>query len=208
MIKAISNQTDKKKDVESSVLYQLMSHSISAPTEKFERLLSSSSTIQIPADYSVMKAHSPCKYFYLVKKGLLRAVFITDDGKEISKEFYWEGDIIFGMRALLDCQPLPYSVISAEACELIKLPLRTYQTLVATSLSWKDYHIRQVETHLLYKEIKEQLLLLNSNEQKVQKVYQLFPELVKRVPATLIASYLALTPVSLSRIKKRLSLNE
>ena len=152
-----------------------------------------------------MKAHSNCRYFYLVKTGLLRAVFITDEGKEYSKEFYWEKDIIFGMRALLDNQPLPYSVISVEPCNLIQIPLKDYRELVSTSAAWKDYHIQQVESHLLYKEIKEELLLLNSNEQKVRRVYQLFPDLVKRVPATLIASYLGLTPVSLSRIKKRLA---
>ena len=192
--------------IKQSMLYQLMSHSVAAPIESFQRLISASTNVQVAANFTLMEANSIGKNIYLVKKGLLRAVFLTDDGKEISKEFYWERDIIFGMRALLDNQPLPYSVISAEACELIKLPLNIYQALVATCITWKDYHIHQVETHLLYKEIKEQLLLLNSNEQKVQKVYQLFPELVTRVPATLIASYLALTPVSLSRIKKRLSI--
>ena len=206
MITDINNQIDPDKPVKQSILYQIMSHSFAAPTENFECLLSAASSIRIPANFSLMKTNSTCRHFYLVNKGLLRAVFITDDGKEFSKEFYWEQDIIFGMRALLDNQPLPYSVISAEPSELIKLPLTIYKDLVTTSIAWKDYHIRQVETHLLYKEIKEQLLLLNSNEQKVLKVYQLFPELVKRVPATLIATYLALTPVSLSRIKKRLSL--
>jgi len=190
-----------------SQLYRLLSTSFTAPLEDFERLEASAQGIKLAADTTLMEAYSSCRYFYLVKTGLLRAVFITDEGKEYSKEFYWEQDVIFGMRAMLDKQPLPYSVISVEACDLIQIPLKHYRELVSSSAAWKDYHIQQVETHLLYKEIKEELLLLNSNEQKVQRVYQLFPELVKRVPATLIASYLGLTPVSLSRIKKRLALS-
>ena len=190
-----------------SQVYQLLSASIVAPKENFERLENSAIAIDVAANTTLMKAHSDCRYFYLVKTGLLRAVFITDEGKEYSKEFYWERDIIFGMRAMLDKQPLPYSVMSVEPCNLIQLPLKVYRELISTSAAWKDYHIRQVEAHLLYKEIKEELLLLNSNEQKVQRVYQLFPGLVKRVPAILIASYLGLTPVSLSRIKKRLALS-
>ena len=190
-----------------SQVYQLLSASIVAPKENIERLENSALAVNVAANTTLMKAHLDSRYFYLVKTGLLRAVFITEEAKEYSKEFYWEQDIIFGMRAMLDSQPLPYSVISVEPCNLIRLPLKNYRDLVSTSAAWKDYHIQQVETHLLYKEIKEELLLLNSSEQKVQRVYQLFPDLVKRVPATLIASYLGLTPVSLSRIKKRLALN-
>lgn len=190
-----------------SQVYQLLSTSIAAPIEKFGQLEASAIAINVAADTTLMKAHSNCRYLYLVKTGLLRAVFITDEGKEYSKEFYWEQDVIFGMRSMLDNQPLPYSVISVEPCSLIQIPLKVYRELVSTCAAWKDYHIQQVETHLLYKEIKEELLLLHSNEQKVRRVYQLFPDLIKRVPATLIASYLGLTPVSLSRIKKRLALS-
>lgn len=153
-----------------------------------------------------MQAHQICSDLFVVKTGLLRAVFTTQQGKEFSKEFYWENDIIFGMRSLIEFSPLPYSVISEEQCDLFKIPKEAYLALVSKYPSWKDYHIRQLEQHLLHKEFKEELLLLHSNEQKVQRVYEIYPQFVKRIPATLVASYLGLTPVSLSRIKKRLKL--
>lgn len=190
-----------------STLFRLLSGSTPVPQEGFERLQQSAEFITLKANTSLIETNTRSRYIYLVKNGLLRARFITEEGKEFSKEFYWEGDIIFGMRSLLDNKPLPYSVRSEETCELVQIPVQIYQQLVEDFSSWKNYHIHQLERHLLYKEIKEELLLLHSNEQKVLKVYQLFPALVNRVPATLIASYLGLTPVSLSRIKKRAGLS-
>lgn len=191
---------------EQSPLYQLFSVYIEAPSKHFSQLLDLSQPISVEAGTLLIQANSQHHHIYAVKTGLLRAVFTTFEGKEFSKEFYWENDIIFGIRSMLDNQPLPYSVIAEENCQLFQLPLKKYIDLVNQHYCWKDYHLKQLERHLLYKEIKEELLLLHSNEEKVQQVYEAFPDLVKRVPATLIASYLGLTPVSLSRIKKRLNL--
>ena len=192
--------------VKTSRLFQLLDTHIEAPLRNFEHILENSTLISVAADTTLMQVNQLQKYFYVVESGLLRAVFVTSEGREYSKEFFWEKDVVFGMRGLITNEPIPYAVLTVEPCQLYQISLSSYQDLVKKYVDWKDYHIRQVETHLLYKEIKEELLLLNSNEQKVERVYQLFPDLVNRVPATLIASYLGLSPVSLSRIKKRLEL--
>jgi CRP-like cAMP-binding protein len=188
-------------------LFQLLDTHVKAPSTSFECLLRNSTKVSVPAETTLMHAKKLSKYFYVIDSGLVRAVFITDEGREYSKEFYWEGDVVFGMRGLITQQPLPYAVITIEDCELFQVSLKAYRDLMTTHPEWKDYHLNQVGTHFLYKELKEELLLLNSNEQKVAQVYRSFPHLVKRVPATLIASYLGLSPVSLSRIKKRLNLS-
>ena len=187
-------------------LKQLLSTYVQMPSEKAEQLFEHATSITIAADAVLMQVGQIPRYFYVVNSGLLRAVLISNEGKEYSKEFYWEKDVIFGMRSMISDQPLPYSVISVEPCRLFRVPIQHYRQLVESYSAWKDYHIRQLNMHLLHKEVKEELLLLNSNEQRVQQMYQRYPDLVQRVPATLVASYLGLNPVSLSRIKKRLAL--
>lgn len=192
---------------DSSRFYQLLNTLAPAPSEGFELLESQTQHVNVPAETVLMEANKISKFIYAIDSGLVRAVFITEEGKEYSKEFYWENDIVFGMRSLITNRPLPFSVITVEPCQLYQISVKAYQQLIESHHQWKDFHLRQLENHLLYKEIKEELLLLNSNEEKVALVYQTFPDLVKRVPAVLIASYLGLTPVSLSRIKKRLNLS-
>lgn len=187
-------------------LYQILSANFEVPTKEFHQLAQSAKYIEVPAQHQLMNFNQIPHEFYVIKQGLVRAVFLTYEGKEYTKEFFWENDIVFAMRGIITSKPLPYQVVSVEPCQLFQLPLAKYKDLVANYIDWKDYHLKQLETHLYFKEIKEELLLLHSNEQKVEKVYELFPDFVKRVPATLLASYLGLTPVSLSRIKKRLQM--
>ena len=145
-------------------------------------------------------------FMYWVEKGLLRSVFYTESGKEFSKEFYWEGDVFLGIRNLLNGEPLPYEVVAVEQSHCFQTPLKNYNLARQAFQCWQQFHQGFLEAHILAKEFKEELLLLNSNEQKVVRIYETYPEFVSRVPGTLLASYLGLTPVSLSRIKKRLGL--
>ncbi|MBV1911920.1 MAG: Crp/Fnr family transcriptional regulator [Kangiellaceae bacterium] len=187
-------------------LMKILSVSTSLPEVGAEKLLLNSKLIQLKSDTIIMQEQQTSSDLFAVKSGLLRAVFSTENGKEFSKEFYWENDIIFAMRSLIQSTPLAYSVVSEEDCELYKIPKEYYLSLVSQYSEWKEYHIHHLEQHLLHKEFKEELLLLHSKEQRVLRVYQTYPHLVRRVPDSLVASYLGLTPVSLSRIKKRLGL--
>nr|WP_256435625.1 Crp/Fnr family transcriptional regulator [Aliikangiella sp. G2MR2-5] len=176
------------------------------PELALDRLLHNAKEIDIPTGYRLFSMGEKPDCIYLVIKGLLRAIYETEQGNICSKEFYWEGDTIFSLRSILRDEPLPYSIESVENCRLVKIPLSNYLSLVKEHSQWKDYHIAQLGLHLYQKEIKEELLLVNNNQEKVVKTYELFPDFVNRVPARLLASYLNLTPVSLSRIKKRLNL--
>lgn len=171
-----------------------------------EDLMTDASEIDFPANQMLIAVGKKPEYLFLVVKGLLRAVYETEQGNVCSKEFYWENDVIFSMRSIIRSEPLPYSIYSVENCRLISIPLKNYLNLVRKHTEWKDYHIAQLNFYLHAKEVKEEMLLVNNSQEKVVKAYELFPDFVKRVPATLLASYLNLTPVSLSRIKKRLNL--
>ncbi len=64
--------------------------------------------------------------------------------------------------------------------------------------------MKLLETQLGYKERKERFMLLNNPEQRYCLFIQQFPKLATKLSNYQIASYLGITPISLSRIKKRL----
>ncbi|MCW8875499.1 MAG: Crp/Fnr family transcriptional regulator [Kangiellaceae bacterium] len=188
------------------IIHNIMSSLTVLPKIGCDELTANAGEISFPANQLLISAGKKPEYLYLVVNGLLRAVYETEQGNVCSKEFYWENDIIFSMRSIIRDDPLPYSIYSVEDCRLIKIPLSSYLQLIKKYSEWKDYHIAQLNFYLHAKEVKEEMLLVNNSQEKVVKAYELFPDFVKRVPATLLASYLNLTPVSLSRIKKRLNL--
>lgn len=179
-----------------------------APLPEYQRdaWLNQARTITLQPEEILLAAQETASSIYVVAQGLLRAVYITPQGKEYSKEFYWCRDTILCLPSLLEKAPLPYALQACEKASVHALPMQTYHELIAESPQWQQFHIKQLERHILFKETKEALLLMHSAEEKVSKVCQLFPDFVRRVPAVMLATYVGITPESLSRIKKRLRL--
>ncbi|AQS38659.1 cAMP-binding protein [Shewanella psychrophila] len=178
-------------------------------TEQFRLLLERSghsNSCRLAKGRQLFNCGDKTTHVYWLEQGLLCAYFVTAEGKEFCKEFYWQGDVIYGMRSLLGNEPLPYSVVALEPCNLLRLSIAAYRTLTVQEHQWADYHRQQLEQHLLIKERKEAFLLLKTPEQRVFAFHRDYDFLLHRIKDYQIASYLAMTPISYSRIKKRLNL--
>lgn len=140
------------------------------------------------------------EHVYFLQEGLCHACYLTDEGKKYSKEFYWTGDLVVNFESLIQQTPTPYLIESLSQCQLIRLPINQVQ-------QWRDQrhscYLRLIERQLLHKENKERFMLLHGPEERYRLFNERFPELETRLADYQIASYIGITPVSLSRIKKR-----
>ncbi len=135
-----------------------------------------------------------------VIQGLLRAKVVLADGREYIKEFYWEGDEFLDFHHLLSGEPARYSVEALEPCRLQIFALADLRTLPC----WPTWYQHLMAVQLRIKEEKELLLLTESPQARYQHFLASFPALDARVPDHQIAAYLGITPISLSRIRRRL----
>ncbi|MCW8833827.1 MAG: Crp/Fnr family transcriptional regulator [Colwellia sp.] len=181
-------------------------HGITAQLRQLQKQHSEFKPFQLMVGEHLFSSGNKADYVYWLEQGLLRAYFVTAEGKEFTKEFYWEGDVIYGLSSLLSDEALPYSVVAIEDCQLQRIPVKEYRRLIDNDVQWTNYHHQQMEQHILVKERKEAFLLLQNPEQRVMAFYRNFPFLVPRISGYLIASYLGMTPISYSRIKSRLKL--
>ncbi|WP_341501945.1 Crp/Fnr family transcriptional regulator [Gallaecimonas sp. GXIMD4217] len=138
------------------------------------------------------------KFLAHVDQGLLKAVVTCDGGREYIKEFYWQGDCFLDVLGYLANEQADHAVVAVEPCRLRTLPLPAPDS----HGPWLDALFRR---QLLFKERKERLLLTLSPQQRYRHFCQEFPELQQRLPDYLIAAYLGITAISLSRIKGRLN---
>ena len=164
------------------------------------------SEVALHANQFLWQAHQRQEYLYVLKSGLLYAYFDTSEGKSFCKEAYWENDLLFGFRSLLSNLPYPFSVKSIEPSILYRFPRQHYLSLVENHSDWQAFHLSAVSEYYMYKEGKEEFLLLNTPEQRVALFFETYPHLLPRLPQHVIASYLGMTAISFSRIKKRLGL--
>lgn len=143
-------------------------------------------------------------YLYIIKRGTLKAYYLTEDGKEFVKSFLLAGDIIGSLSSMYDKKQCSFSLVCLEECELIKLDLHHYTQL---SLENKDVAKMVIESLiklLMKKERREFEFLCLSPEERYNEIRKNSPALLDKVTQNDIAHYLGITPVALSRIRKRL----
>ncbi|ESP93733.1 Crp/Fnr family transcriptional regulator [Pseudoalteromonas luteoviolacea] len=159
--------------------------------------------VQIKKGELVFAQGELCDYVYLVKTGLLKAFYLTENGKETIKSFIQSGTIIGSLNAA-HCQiPSTFSLEALEGCILIQVPFRALLALSKESISISQELIQILLSLSLKKERREFELLTLSATQRFENLCSAEPDLVKKLTQNDIAKYLGITPVALSRIKHK-----
>lgn len=131
--------------------------------------------------------------------GLLRMYYITRDGQEFNRSFGSENHFYGAYRSAFLKEPAQFFIQALEHSELIVFD---YLSMIEDP-AFRDYDYFFLQQLLLIKEKREAQFLLQTPEQRYKSFLMDHPGLSNRLSDRHIASYLGITPVSLSRIKKR-----
>jgi CRP-like cAMP-binding protein len=144
------------------------------------------------------------KIFY-IKKGLLRIFFVTASGEEKTFFFRWEGHIAAIPECIFDNQPTRQTWQALEDCELMEIDFDIVEKLSENNISFIKTRMGLAEKMFLEALKRVESFVLDKPEERYQKLIIQNPEIIKRVADKHIASFIGVTPVSLSRIRKRLA---
>ncbi|GLR04101.1 cyclic nucleotide-binding protein [Vibrio hyugaensis] len=138
-------------------------------------------------------------YGFFIMSGILRACHYGENGLERCKEFYFKDELCFLYSSWLQGLPARYQIEAITAVEVIRIPLN----LLALP-SFSQAKVTLLQQQLIFKEQKEALLLLHTPEQRYQHLLQYWPHWLAKLNNIQIASYIGISPVSLSRLKARI----
>lgn len=160
------------------------------------------STIHLPHHTTVLNEGEIANKVFLIKKGCMR-LFFYHEGKDITFQFFFENDYVASFDSLITHSPSSFYLETLENTEALYISSTDFLNIIKGN----------EKAHLLYENFlvnrfhEYQQLFLSRIRDTPQKRYQLLlrehPEIIKRVPQHYIASYLGITPVSLSRIRSR-----
>lgn len=158
--------------------------------------------LSVPARTLLLEEGRVADRLFLIRSGCLR-LFFDDEGREITFQFFFEGDFVASFDSLHKRQPSLFSLESIEPAELSVIERDDFYALLGREPSLRRaYEEKLVERFRAY-----QLLFLsrirNTPQQRYEELLREHPDIVRRVPQHYIASYLGITPVSLSRIRNR-----
>ncbi len=143
------------------------------------------------------------KSLYFVQSGLLKAYYTTEDGKEYIKSFLLPNDIIGSLSSsyLEECSS--FSLLCLEPTTLVKMPFRRLYEYTKGDLELANNMIDLILHLAIKKEKREYEFLCLSAEERFCMLVKTSPSLLEKVTQNDLARYLGITPVGLSRIKKR-----
>ena len=159
----------------------------------------------IPKNEFLPKAGEHCTYAFFVKKGVLRQFVLSEEGKESIVLFALENWILADRASTYFQEPSEFYIQAVESSKVYFLDEKFIQELSMKNTDFFDLNTKMLHNHIrhLQNRIKH-LLSLNSRDKYLQFVKQ-YPDLYGRVPQSMIASYLGMTPETLSRIRREAS---
>jgi len=140
---------------------------------------------------------------YIVRSGMLKAYYLSGDGKESIKSFILPGSNIGSLVAIHAKQKCTFSLVCLQESELIKLDFDAIYTASKENLDIAAPMIDFLLAFAMKKERREYELLCLSAEERYRLLLENMPDIADRVTQNELALYLGITPVGLSRIRKR-----
>lgn len=141
---------------------------------------------------------------FLVLDGCLRTYYIKEDGAEITSQFFVEGQIATSFESAITGTPSRRYIDAIENSILGIVAMKNLETLMREYSPARDYYNKLLVARLTHFINQHASFILDNPEKRYKRLLQENTELVSRLPQQYIASYLGITPVSLSRIRARL----
>ncbi len=158
--------------------------------------------LSVPSKTILLKEGEVAGKLYWIEKGCLR-LFFYDEGKEITFQFFFEGDFVASFDSLYQRTPSLFYLESIEPTEVRVIERDDFYDLIEHSPSLRQrYEEKLIDRFHTY----QQLFLSrikNTPRQRYEELLREHPDIIRRVPQHYIASFLGITSVSLSRIRNR-----
>jgi len=141
---------------------------------------------------------------YILKKGVIRSFFIDDNGKEYIRHIFTPIRATGALGAMILNKPSRLSYDCLSDCEVFHLNFKKFKQLAQEDLDISNLYTSVLEFVFLTLESKiYNLTVLNATERYL-KLKKQIPDIENLIPQYHIASYLNITPVQLSRIRKNI----
>jgi hypothetical protein len=146
-----------------------------------------------------------CTDLALIVKGIFRVYYIhpkTQEEKNIY--FFSEQQFLVSFRSFITQYPCYYFIQALEDAEIISINYKDLQYLYTMPGGWEKFGRLIAELFFNYSQSRTEEFLFNTPEERYLKMMDEHPDIVNRIAAYHISSYLGIKNPSMTRIKKRI----
>ena len=148
----------------------------------------------------ILKEGDTCTNIYWVVKGLVRQFYYKNE-KELTEYMATENCIVMCIESLFREQPTRLQIKAIEPTVMIAMPKADLEAVAMKSVNIQILYRKILEESLILSQHHADMLRFESAQDRYQKLVKNQPQLVLRAPLVYIASYLQMTPETLSRVR-------
>lgn len=141
-----------------------------------------------------------CRGISYIEKGLVRQ-FYHKNGKEVTEHLGVDHTIFMCIESLFKEEPTLLQVEALEATLVYILPKAKLEAAAIRNVNIQMLYRKILEESLIQSQVHADLMRFETAPNKYKRLCELSPQVVLRAPLTYIASYLQMTPETLSRIR-------
>lgn len=161
-------------------------------------------SIIVPQKYAkgemILKEGDICRQFLYIDKGLVRQ-FYFKHGKEVTEHLGQEHTIVMCIESLFKEEPTKLQVEALEPTTVYALPKADIERVAMHNVNIQILYRKMLEESLIVSQIHADLVRFETAQDRYKKLCKLCPQVVLRAPLVYIASYLQMTPETLSRVR-------
>ncbi len=173
-------------------------HTISAESQA--AISSITSTQHVKKNTDLQSIGHTCKTIYFLKHGVARIYYFKND-LDITESFAFENSIVVRYESLFGGQPSKKGIQVLEDSEVLAINATALFKLYDAYSDIERLFRKIFETALVEQVNRIESIQFHTAEERYKALLKESPKVIKHVPLKYIASYLGITPVSLSRIR-------
>lgn len=155
----------------------------------------------------LLKPDEICQHTFFVEKGLFRLYSLSEDGKEHILQFASENWLLSDRDSVYFKEPSKFYIEAIENSMLIPMDENIFRKIAELSPNFSKKNEILLQNHIRHLNQRISLLLSASAKKRYLEFIKLYPDLQLRIPQWMVASYLGITPESLSRVRRNLANN-
>ena len=148
----------------------------------------------------ILKEGEVCRCIYFIDKGLVRQFYIKH-GKEVTEHLGDDHSVFMCIESLFKEVPTQLQVEALEPCMIYALPKDRLERVALHNLNIQILYRKILEESLILSQVHADLVRFETAQDRYRRMCKLYPQVVLRAPLLFIASYLQMTPETLSRVR-------
>lgn len=161
-------------------------------------------SILVPKRYSkgemILKEGEVCENIYYIDKGLVRQFYFKNN-KELTEHIGSDGEIFMCIESLFKEKPTRLQIEALEPSSIYLIPKHRLEQVALHNVNIQILYRKILEESLIISQIHADLLRFETAQNRYLRLCKMKPQVVLRAPLVYIASYLQMTPETLSRVR-------